>query len=543
MRDGIRLSTDLYFPEGSSAPWPVILVRTPYRKERYAEYSRMFTAHGYVVAVQDVRGRFGSEGEWEPFVREGPDGYDAVEWLAAQEWSTGKVGMVGSSYDGIVQYAAAVEKPPHLVTIVPNLALADMFTHFPYQYGVFWLQSLIWADIVESEATADPSGQAMEAIRDKDWSTLLDHLPVVDLDRKLLGREVSYYRQWIEHFTNDSYWAQGSTLEKLRDVDLPVLLQSGWFDEATIATKHAYLALSEAGNEHIKLVIGPWGHTPFAESHYRGEFMGDAAEIDLVALRVRWFDHWLQGIDTGLLDEPLVQLYETGRNRWLYADAYPLPGTKFTVLYLSAENGAVPEAGGGSLSRERPSSSTEFDVYVYDPGDPTPGPFGELEVDVPGFERVLARRGDVLLYETPPFEEAVTVVGPISVTLYASSSASDTDWFATLYQVDDQQTLSRYITRGMLRARFRDSLAQPQLLEKDEIYRYTLDLGHTGRTLEAGSGLRLIVSSALHPLYSRNLNTGGRNELETDYEVARQRVYHSADYASHLVLPVVSLQE
>jgi putative CocE/NonD family hydrolase len=541
MRDGVRLATDLYFPAGSGEPWPVILVRTPYKKERYAEYSSMFTTHGYVVAVQDVRGRFGSEGQWVPFVHEGPDGFDAVEWLAAQKWSTGKVGMVGSSYDGFVQFAAAVEKPPHLVTIVPNLALADMFTHFPYQYGVFWLQSLIWADIVESEATADMSGQALEAIRDKDWLTLLDHLPVVDLDEKVLGREIGYYREWIEHSTKDSYWAQGSSLEKIRALDLPVFLQSGWFDEATIGTKLAYLALAKSGNEHVKLIIGPWGHTPFAESHYRGEFMGQAAQIDLVALRVRWFDHWLKGIDSGILDEPLVQLYATGSDKWLYADTYPLPETELTALYLSSEQGALPQDGGGHLSWELRSNSTEFDAYIYDPSEPTPGPFGDLQDDPPGYGRALAQRGDVLVYETAPFEKPVTVVGPISTILYASSSAKDTDWFITLYQVSARGALSRYITRGMIRARFRDSLERPELLEQDEVYRYTLDLGHTGRTFEAGSRLRMIVSSALHPLYSRNLNTGGRNELETKYVVARQRVYHSAEYPSHLSLPVVRI--
>jgi putative CocE/NonD family hydrolase len=476
-----------------------------------------------------------------PFVHEGPDGFDAIEWLAAQEWSTGKVGMVGSSYDGIVQYAAAVEQPPHLVTIVPNLALADMFTHFPYEFGVFWLQSLIWADLVESEATADMTGQAMETVRNKDWLTLLDHLPVVELDKRVFGREIPYYREWIEHPTNDSYWGQGSTLEKLRGLDLPVFLQSGWFDEATIGTKLGYLALSGSENEYIKLIVGPWGHTPFAESHYRGEFMGQAAQIDLVDLRVRWFDYWLKGIETGILDEPLVQLYATGSDRWLHADTYPLPETELVTLYLSSERSALPRDGGGHLSRDLRSPSTEFDSYVYDPGEPTPGPFGYLQDDLPGYEKVLSGRGDVLIYETASFTNPVSVVGPISATLYASSSAKDTDWFMTLYQVSEQGSLLRYITRGMIRARFRTSLEKPELLDENEVYRYTLDLGHTGRTFEAGSRLRVIISSALHPNYTRNLNTGGRNELETGYVIAQQRLYHSAEYPSHLSLSVVRI--
>ena len=211
------------------------------------------------------------------------------------------------------------------------------------------------------------------------------------------------------------------------------------------------------------------------------------------------------------------------------------------TLHLSSESSALPRDGGGHLSRDLRSPATEFDAYVYDPGEPTPGPFGYLEDDLPGYEKVLSGRGDVLIYKTPPFEEPVTIVGPISATLYASSSARDTDWFITLYQVSGEGVLSRYITRGMIRARFRDSLEQPELLDENEIYRYSLDLGHTGRTFEAGTGLRLIVSSALHPLYSRNLNTGGHNELETEHQVARQRVYHSADFPSHLSLSVVRI--
>jgi hypothetical protein len=270
--------------------------------------------------------------------------------------------------------------------------------------------------------------------------------------------------------------------------------------------------------------------------------MGEAAQIDLVAMRVRWFDYWLKGIDTGILDEPLVQLYATGSNQWLHGDTYPLPETELTSFYLSSEQGAHAESGGGHLSRELSSDAVEFDAYVYDPGEPTPGPFDYIDRnDLSGYEAVLARRGDLLDYETPPFEEPLTVVGPISVTLYASSSARDTDWFATLYEVDADGTLARYITRGMIRARFRNSLEQPELLEENGVYQYALDLGHTGRTFEPGSGLRLVVSSALHPLYSRNLNTGGRNEVETDYLVARQRVHHSAEHPSRLSLSVVRI--
>jgi putative CocE/NonD family hydrolase len=542
LRDGVRLAIDLYFPPTGDSPWPGILIRTPYMKERYAEYTRMFTSHGYVVAVQDVRGRFASEGEWVPFVGEGPDGFDSIEWLAEQDWSTGKIGMIGSSYDGFVQFAAAVEGPPHLVTIVPNVSVPDLFVQVPYEQGVFSNYSIIWTDVVESEATADLSGQALQRIREKDWAGMLDHLPVVDLDKRVLGREIPYYREWIEHFTYDEYWTQSSTLEKLSALDLPVFLQSGWFDENTIGTQLGYLALAKSTNENLKMIIGPWGHTPFAESHFRDEFMGEEAMIDLAALRVRWFDYWLKGIDTGILDEPLVQLYTMGPNTWLYADSYPLPQTDFTPLYLASRPGTPPPKGAGQLQVGPPSSAGGFDSYIYDPGDPTPDPFTHIERDdLEGYERLIAVREDLLAYETPALEEPLTLAGPISATLYASSSARDTDWFVTLYQVDPDGNLDRFISRGMIRAKFRDSLEEPRLLEPGEVYPFDIELVHTGRTLARGTRLRLVISSSLFPLYSRNLNTGGHNEVETDYGTANQRIYHDAEHPSHLLLPVVRL--
>jgi putative CocE/NonD family hydrolase len=542
MRDGVRLATDLYFPLSGSPPWPAILIRTPYMKERYAEYTRMFTSHGYVVAVQDVRGRFASEGEWLPFVQEGPDGFETIEWMADQDWSTGKIGMIGSSYDGFVQFAAAVEHPPHLATIVPNVSVPDPWVQVPYEQGVFSNYSIIWTDIVESEATADLSGQGLQRIRDRDWAGFLEHLPVVELDERVFGREIPYYREWVEHSTYDDYWKQGPTLEKVSGLSLPVFLQSGWFDENTIGTQLAFLALAAGGHEHVKLIMGPWGHTPFAETHFRGEFMGEEAMIDLVALRVRWFDYWLKGIDTGILEEPLVQLYAMGPNTWLYADTYPLPETDFTRLYLVSERGAQPGDGGGHLQLEPPSSTGEFDSYTYNPGDPTPDPFTHMERgDLDGYERLISVRDDLLVYETSPFEEPLTIMGPISATLYASSSAKDTDWFVTLYQVDADGNLSRFISRGMIRARFRDSLEEPRLLQPGEVYPFDLQLVHTGRTLTPGTKLRLVISSALHPIYSRNLNTGGHNEMESEYVIANQRIYRDAEHPSHIVIPVVRL--
>jgi alpha/beta superfamily hydrolase len=249
MRDGVKLSTDLYFPENNQEKEksPVILIRTPYKKEMSELDGLNWAKKGYVCAIQDVRGRFASQGEWEPMVNEAEDGYDTIEWLAVQEWSIGKVGMIGGSYLGMVQLQAAVQKPPHLVTIIPNVAPPDPFFNIPYEYGSFMtLGALWWAEVVETEATADLSGKKLfKTLEGKD-EDFFKTLPVIDLDKKVFGKENHYWRKWIQHNTNDSYWERANFLDKLKDLDIPVFLQSGWFDGDGIGTKLSYLRLKQS---------------------------------------------------------------------------------------------------------------------------------------------------------------------------------------------------------------------------------------------------------------------------------------------------------
>jgi putative CocE/NonD family hydrolase len=230
VRDGLKLSTDVYRPKGV-AKAPVILIRTPYKKEMNELQGRYYARRGYVTAIQDCRGRFGSPGIWEPFMNEAKDGYDTVEWLAKEPHSNGKVGMIGGSYVGWVQWWAAGQNPPHLVTIIPNVAPPDPFYNIPYEYGVFFIWGGIWwADVLESNATADLTGVAMSKIGEKKYSKLLRALPVIELDKAVLGKENPYWRRWIQHPTNDAYWQPANFLDRLKDVRIPVFHQSGWFD-------------------------------------------------------------------------------------------------------------------------------------------------------------------------------------------------------------------------------------------------------------------------------------------------------------------------
>lgn len=261
MRDGVELATDIYRPN-APGPHPVILVRTPYKKELGELQARFYTRRGYVFAVQDCRGRFASPGEWQPFVNEPRDGYDTIEWLARQPWSNGKVGMIGGSYLGWTQWWAAREHPPHLVTIIPNVSPPDPYYNFPYERGAFFLLGAIqWANILEKEATGDLSGRALVQIVSRDYQRLLRHLPVIDLDKRVLGKENAYWREWIAHPDRDEYWERLAFIDRLSDFEIPVYHQSGWFDGDSIGSKLNYQAMVSHGHRYQKLVLGPWGHT------------------------------------------------------------------------------------------------------------------------------------------------------------------------------------------------------------------------------------------------------------------------------------------
>lgn len=561
MRDGIKLATDIYRPN-SEGQFPVILVRTPYKKEMNELQGKFYARRGYVYAVQDCRGRFSSPGTWEPFFNEPQDGYDAIEWLAAQPWASGKVGMIGGSYLGWVQWWAARETPPHLTTIIPNVAPPDPYFNIPYEYGSFFMMGAIWwAAILEKEATGDLAGTAMREINDKMYGRLLRHLPVVELDSIVMGKRNNYWRDWIAHPNNDAYWQRANFLDRLEKLNIPVFHQSGWYDGDGIGTKLNYLAMAKHGHQYQKMVVGPWGHSDQAHRlGPNGVDFGPNALVDMNRLYTRWLDRWLLGIDNGIDKEPLVSLFVMGSNQWLQGDRYPLPETQFTKYYLASKTEANSSHGDGYLS-STPADGASVDTFTYDPGDPTPDP--EFYIDPDELKddanvdstkaksveesRALAKayhakvdqeRRDILVYDSPPLAESLTIVGPISAVLYAATSAKDTDWIMHLSKIDEKGEIFPLV-HGIIRARYRTSFSKPELVKPEKVLEYHLDLWHTGITVAAGQKLRIEVASAAFPMFSRNLNTGGHNETETKYKVAKQTIHHSAEYPSHILLPVI----
>lgn len=558
MRDGLKLSTDLYLPKTDDKV-PVVLIRTPYKKEMSELDAKFYARRGYAVAVQDVRGRFASPGEWEPFVNEKKDGYDTIEWLAAQPWSSGKVGMIGASYLGWVQWWAASENPPHLTTIIPNVSPPDPFYNMPYEYGAFFLLGAIWwADVVEQEATGDLSGVAMGKIMEKKFAQLLRGLPVIDLDKTFLGKESRHWRTWIEHNTEDDYWARASFLKSLDKVRIPVFHQSGWFDGDGIGSKLNYAAMVRHGHPHQKLILGPWGHQAEASRRLGDWDFGEQAAFDLPREYLRWFDYWLKGVDNGIVKEPLVRIFAMNSNVWLTGDTYPLPQTRFEKWYLSSGGNANTSKGDGKLSREAPSADGPPDRYAYDPGDPTPNPTYREETEEEEqrertqeelkkiakehHESVTSQRRDILVYTSEPFDGDYTFAGPVSGKLFAASSAKDTDWFMRLLLVEPDGEVTNLV-EGRLRARYRNSMSRPELLEPGKVYEYDLDLWQTGLTVKKGQRLRVEVASATFPFFSRNLNTGGHNEKETTYVTAEQTIHHDAQRPSHVLLPMIPAEK
>jgi putative CocE/NonD family hydrolase len=285
------------------------------------------------------------------------------------------------------------------------------------------------------------------------------------------------------------------------------------------------------------------------------EDFGPQAIIDLQRDYLRWFDYWLKGIDNGIAKEPLVKIFVMGSNKWLEGDVYPLPVTRFEKWYLASNGNANTSKGDGRLTVEAPPATSQPDRYVYDPGDPYYEESTEEEKLVRSaeekkkereahHEKVTQARRDILVYVSEPLKEPLTFAGPVSAVLYASSSARDTDWHMTLTEVDkDGKMFPIPLGRAKLRARFRRSMSKPELLKPGRVYEYTLDLWQTGITVPAGHRLRVEVASASFPLFSRNLNTGGHNEVETKFVKAEQTIYHDARHPSHVLLPVIPASE
>ena len=535
-RDGILLATDLYFPSKESASYPIILIRTPYNKELLKDYGDYYSMQGYVTAIQDVRGKYASKGDWIPYISEGKDGYDVIEWLANQKWSNGKVGMVGGSYSGSVQLAAAIEQPPHLTTIIPNITPATPFNNTPYENGVFTLGSNFrWTDIVSGDISGMEMNTKFQEVFRKNWYNELNYLPVISLENKFSVKNVGFWSDWIKNEPGSRYFESIDYLKNIENIKIPVFVQSGWFDVANRGAKLIYDELNSNGNKHTKLIMGPWVHSDRSSKQLGQMYLGEDAGLDLFELYTKWFDYWLKGVDNGILEEPMVQVFNIGPNKWVYADNYPIKTSKKTKLYLS-NNSNNKYSEKGKLVEFESLNNEGRTGYAYDPSNPTPGFPEFMKKNRFSEYRVMAdKRNDIIIFESESLKDSLTIAGPISAVIYASSTALDTDFNLTLTAIDERGELFPIgQTFGIIRAKYRNSVRDSELLNKNEIFKYSIDLSHTFYTLSPRQKLRLEISSCSFPDFSRNLNTGANSQMTLDYEVAEQKIHHNINYPSHL---------
>jgi putative CocE/NonD family hydrolase len=542
MRDGVKLSADIFRPD-AKGKFPVILTRTPYRtvegfQDNQNDEARFFAQHGYVYIIQDCRGKNDSEGVYRPFLDDDRvDGYDTIVWAGKQSWSNGTVGTVGASYAAWNQWQAATLKPPGLKAMVCTVALPDPVLNVPYQNGALVLWMSEWMALIEGRRNTKTT--SVNDARKNFW-----HLPLKTTDEEFGRKDSRIWQEWVAHPSADSYWRSAFYQDKLDRVRLPVLHISGWYDDDIIGTHINYLAMTdrsrdEETRESQKLIIGPWQHTVNARRKLGEVDFGESALVDLRETKLRWFDHWLKGVDNGIDKEPLVDIFTTGRNSWNRTSRWPYPDAKPTVYYLHSKGRANTQNGDGLLSTMKPASEPE-DSYAYDPSDPAPNIDDDGNpAEGPFDQRPVERRDDVLVYSTPVLDKEVEVSGRITVSLFASTSARDTDFWAQVTDVYPSG-FSMHLTEGIIRGRYRKSLEKAELLRPGEVYEFSIDLWIISNAFQKGHRVRLDISSSSFPKYDRNPNTGNAFGQDAKLLVAKQRVFHDRTHPSSVTLPIVS---
>ena len=594
MRDGVWLAMDLHRPsqEGKplDGPFPVLLQRTPYNKSTEVRdvEADFFAARGYVVAIQDCRGRHASHGGFTKYTSDGPDGYDTVEWLARQSWCDGKVGTFGLSYAAHTQAALACLNPPHLACMWLECGgFSDAFLSGCRNGGAFELRQATWAfrEAKESvEIQGDPS-VAKKAIENQDIHQWFQRMPWKKGHSPLRWTPdyENYLLELWSHEKFDDYWRQlglSASTYYQEFSDVPQVHMGCWYDPYARTTTDNYMALSSGKKSPVKLLMGPWTHGGHSLRYSGNVDLGGQASVDknlaldFNHLRLSFFDRWLKGLETdggsmaGWEDDAPVKIFVMGGGsgrrdsqqrldhggRWRSEMAWPLPRAQETLFYLHA---------GGLLSPHLPQEGGSPSRYLFDPNHPVPTIGGNISSGVPimypgGFDQretrefygssapflPLAARPDVLAFQTQPLAEDTEVTGPILVQLWISSTAVDTDFTAKLLDIyppssDYPEGYSLNLTDGIRRAKFRDSWEEPELLEPGVIYPVTIQLFPNSNLFVKGHSIRLDVSSSNFPRFDVNGNTGENPGLSPVKIPARNSVYHDLDHPSHVTLPVI----
>jgi hypothetical protein len=553
--DGVTLKADIYRPAGEGT-FPVLLQRTPYNKDNAADFARHAVARGFMVVVQDVRGRYTSEGEWYTFKHEIDDGYDTVEWAAALPHSNGKVGMFGGSYVGATQMLAAISHPPHLAGICPVVTASNYHENWTYQGGAFeqWFDES-WGSGLAQDTFDHLIHNDTNALVGDSVLPLM-HYPMFNIQPIANGSQLThelapYFLDWLAHPTYDSYWKQWSIEENYGNIQVPALTITAWYDIFQGGSLRNYLGLKEhAGSETARsaqrLLVTIGGHAGGGRKIGEVDFGAAAADYDENALTLDWYDYLFLGKQNQFADASHpVRIFVMGKNEWRDEAAWPLARAKETSFFLSSGGKANTASGDGALVTAKPAKDAA-DTFVYNPANPVLTVGGPLCCDPvhlpagPRDQKDIESRSDVLVYSTPVLQEDMEVTGPVTLYLFAKSSAVDTDFTAKLVDVWPNG-FAQNLTEGILRASFREStLGEPKPIVPGQVYEYKIDLWSTSNVFLKGHRIRLEVSSSNFPRFDRNLNTGKSAADSSDFMKATNTILHDSEHPSVLILPVVA---
>ncbi len=533
-RDGVRLSTDVFLPVGEG-PWPVVSIRTPYGNNdpvKKVPLGRAFASCGYAVVIQDVRGRYDSEGDWEPFFNEALDGLDAQAWLADQPFCNGEIALMGRSYEGYCVWMSAFDHHPAVKAIVPIVALPDPVINVPWQNGsIFWTM-ITWALFVHGRTNQDVSSY--------NWELLYKHRPLNELPAKL-GIDSRMWTDWLTHPTKDAYWERACYMHRMNELDLPALHVCGWYDDDGASTYNNFPAARKLAkskdDQHV--LIGPWPHATNTRSVVPGVDFGSEEVIDLNGYIMDFLDCFMGESSSPPEPKPRARIFLMGENRWRDFGDWP-PGVVDTSYFLRSGGNANSMLGDGLLSLERPAVNEPPDTYEYDPDDPTPYLYdaGTLQVGGPFDARPVQRRDDVLCYTSGVLQDDVVICGRVFAELYVSTSAADTEFCAMLCDVHPNG-LSRQLCDGNIRLALRDSLAKPDPVTPGDVVRIEVDMWATGVRIFAGHRIRLQLASAALPKFAVHTNTLDPPGEAVTAVIAANTVYHDPDRLSCLRLPIV----
>ena len=554
MRDGVAMQADVWRPD-DDLRHPVLLQRTPYnRADSFAVIVNAgieplrAVGEGFVVVISDTRGRFGSQGQFDPFTTEAADGYDTVQWLAGQPYSNGRVGMYGASYYAATQLLAATARPPALKALAPQVTASDFHDNWIYYGGalqlgfaLYWALGLAAAELARRQA----AGESLESQAEELAGLLADPAsafrtrPLSEIG--VLNTLLPAWRDWLAHPTRDEFWQRISVRDQHADLDLPALHVGGWFDIFLRGTLSNFAGMNATGAAQ-RLIIGPWAHAVCYDALGEVDYGGGAAAaaLDMTRVQLDWFAGQLGDQPRAAAAAP-VTLFVMGDNVWRSEDAFPPARSRVQNFYLCTGPDGV-----GRLDSDPPPRDAGCSRFVYDPADPVPTVGGAtfLPGAYVGFnagqrdQRVIEQRPDVLTFTGPPLEEAIELCGPVSVVLQAATDAEDTDWTAKLVDVyPDGRALN--VCDGIMRARYRYGGDKEQLISPGTLNEFTIDLGATCLVIPAGHAMRVEVSSSNFPRFDAHPNTAGPIAEAQRGQPAHQQVWHCAQHPSVLRVTTV----